>query len=396
MSGPYKVDDRVTCHCEEYGCDKVAQIMQFRKEGTLAYVHFEHEDKRLDRWVPVKTLKPYVEPRVSPEQDRVLSRRDRGRLEGDSDDEGLTPDILQFEQLHRELTKIRNIEQITISGVTVRTWYYSPYPGPYHDMQHLFICDHCFRYFAVREELEEHLAETKELRPPGREIYRKDNISVFEMHGKRQKIECQCLCLLSKLFLDHKTLFYDVEGFMFYVLCECDEKGAHIAAYFSRELKSEDGNVLACIVALPPYQKKGYGRLLISLSYEIAKRQHRSGGPERPLSDLGKIAFHAYWKNTLVEVLKFYGRDIHTLDDLVRMTSISRDDVIDVLREMNCVSKAKGEYELMIQKESLVAAIRELDQGKPRMKVDPSCLIWFDGDDERTDFTTPFVIPTPY
>jgi histone acetyltransferase MYST1 len=192
--------------------------------------------------------------------------------------------------------------------------------------------------------------------------------------------------LLAKLFLDHKTLFYDVEGFVFYVLCECDERGAHFAAYFSRELSSAEGNVLACIVSIPPYQKKGYGGLLISLSYEIAKRQHRSGGPERPLSDLGRIAFHAYWKNTLVDLLKNW-KDIQTLDDLVRLTSISRDDIIDVLREMNCVSKGKGEYELMVQKESLANAAAEIERGKPRARIDSLALIWLDGDDEKTDFS---------
>jgi hypothetical protein len=36
------------------------------------------------------------------------------------------------------------------------------------------------------------------------------------------------------LFLDHKTLYYDVDLFLFYVLCECDERGAHIVGYFSK------------------------------------------------------------------------------------------------------------------------------------------------------------------
>jgi hypothetical protein len=31
---------------------------------------------------------------------------------------------------------------------------------------------------------------------------------------------CQNLCFLAKLFLDHKTLYYDVDLFLFYVLCE--------------------------------------------------------------------------------------------------------------------------------------------------------------------------------
>lgn len=36
---------------------------------------------------------------------------------------------------------------------------------------------------------------------------------------------CQSLCLLSKLFLDHKTLYYDVDPFLFYVVCEVDDDG---------------------------------------------------------------------------------------------------------------------------------------------------------------------------
>jgi histone acetyltransferase MYST1 len=391
MAG-FQLGDRVSCLCDEYHAQKQAQVLSFRKDGAEAYVHFEREDKRLDRWVPTSELTPFV-GQVSPEADRVLSRRDRERLkDGSEDEDQLSPEMQQFEALHREVTKIRNIEQITISTYAIRAWYYSPYPKPFHDMAHLFICDHCFRYFATQEELDEHVLETNEFRPPGREIYRKDHISIFELHGRRQKLSCQCLCLLAKLFLDHKTLFYDVEGFLFYVLCECDDRGAHCAAYFSKELNSEEGNILACIVALPPYQKKGYGRILISLSYELAKRQHRSGGPERPLSDLGRIAFHAYWKNTLVELLKNFGKDIQTLDDLVRMTSISRDDIIDVLREINCVSKGKGEYELMVQKESLASAIAQIETGRPKSKIDPSLLIWLEGDEEKTDFTE---VPRP-
>ena len=45
-------------------------------------------------------------------------------------------------------------------------------------------------------------------------------IAVFEVDGNKHKIYCQSLCLLSKLFLDHKTLYYDVDQFLFYVLCE--------------------------------------------------------------------------------------------------------------------------------------------------------------------------------
>ena len=39
------------------------------------------------------------------------------------------------------------------------------------------------------------------------------------------QVYCQSLCLLSKLFLDHKTLYYDVDPFLFYVLTEKDSDG---------------------------------------------------------------------------------------------------------------------------------------------------------------------------
>jgi len=48
------------------------------------------------------------------------------------------------------------------------------------------------------------------------------------------QIYCQNLCLLAKLFLDHKTLYFDVEPFVFYLLTEVDRQGAHIVGYFSK------------------------------------------------------------------------------------------------------------------------------------------------------------------
>jgi hypothetical protein len=35
----------------------------------------------------------------------------------------------------------------------------------------------------------------------------------------------QNLCYIAKLFLDHKTLYFDVDPFLFYILCEVDERG---------------------------------------------------------------------------------------------------------------------------------------------------------------------------
>lgn len=51
---------------------------------------------------------------------------------------------------------------------------------------------------------------------------------VVQIDGRKEKQYCQNLCYLAKLFLDHKTLYYDVDLFLFYVLCETDSRGAHI------------------------------------------------------------------------------------------------------------------------------------------------------------------------
>ena len=83
------------------------------------------------------------------------------------------------------------------------------------------------------------------------------------MDGKKNKLYCQNLCLLSKLFLDHKTLFFDVEPFLFYVLCQVDKYGDHIVGYFSKEKYSEEGYNLSCILTLPPYQRNYIQEMMI-------------------------------------------------------------------------------------------------------------------------------------
>lgn len=58
---------------------------------------------------------------------------------------------------------------------------------------------------------------------------------MWEVDGADHKLYCQNLCLVSKLFLDHKTLYFDVEPFWFYVMCETDSTGTHrIVGYFSK------------------------------------------------------------------------------------------------------------------------------------------------------------------
>ena len=95
-------------------------------------------------------------------------------------------------------------------------------------LQMLYFCEYDLMFFKERQQMLQHLKRSRIQHPPGDEIYRNANVSMFEIDGKKEKLFCQNLCYLAKLFLDHKTLFYDVDLFLFYVLCECDERGAHV------------------------------------------------------------------------------------------------------------------------------------------------------------------------
>lgn len=293
---------------------------------------------------------------------------------GSHGDQSSDPTLAALEREHEEVTKVKNISKIVLGRYEIEAWYFSPYPQDYANEELLYVCGFCLKYMKHGRTFKKHRSQCVHRRPPGREIYREGSLSVFEIDGKDHRVYCQNLCLLAKLFLDHKTLYYDVDPFWFYVVTEVDQDGAHIVGYFSKEKISAEEYNLACILTFPQYQKSGYGKFIISLSYELSKREGKPGSPEKPLSDLGKISYRSYWTHILLTLLANHeGRDNMQIREMSEITGIKSDDIISTLQSLDMIKCWKGQHAVFVKQD----IINRFLKTRKRIRLCKSdCLLW--------------------
>ncbi|CAG2231114.1 KAT8 [Mytilus edulis] len=373
-----------------------AEIIQTRLTDMVEgkhefYVHYEGFNRRLDEWVTMTRfdlnnkledhckIKDVSITMTDLTDDRKITRNQKRKHDEINHVQKtyaeMDPTTAALEKEHEAITKVKYIDKIQIGRYEIDAWYFSPYPEEYGKQSKLWICEYCLKYMKLEKSYRYHQTQCIFRHPPGKEIYRKGTISVFEVDGKESKIYCQNLCLMAKLFLDHKTLYFDVEPFMFYILTEVDRFGCHLVGYFSKEKESPDGNNVACILTLPPFQRKGYGKFLIAFSYELSKLEGTVGSPEKPLSDLGKLSYRSYWSWVLLEILRDF-RGTLSVRDLSQMTSITQHDIISTLQSMNMVKYWKGQHVICVTPKLVEEHLKSAQYKRPVLPVDNGCLRW--------------------
>ena len=281
-------------------------------------------------------------------------------------------------QNQAEISRVRNLSRIAFGQYEIEPWYFSPYPVQFTEADIVYICEFCLSYFDAPRQFDRHRKKCTLLHPPGNEIYRDNYVSFFEIDGRRQRTWCRNLCLLSKLFLDHKTLFYDVDPFLFYCMCTRTSSGCHLVGYFSKEKESAEGYNVACIMTLPQYQRKGYGRLLIAFSYELSRREGKLGSPEKPLSDLGLLGYRAYWQETIVAILMEEGRTEISVEEIGALTAMTTNDVLHTLQNLNMLRYSKGAH-VVVLTDALMAQygkMLEKERVKGKRRIEPGRIQW--------------------
>lgn len=201
--------------------------------------------------------------------------------------------------------------------------------------------------------------------PPGRPIYSRDLHAIYEVDGEEHQVVshqfsyllnlaltlisqlfAQNLSLFAKLFLDNKSIFFDVTSFNYYLLVHTPDctSSPHpqVVGFFSKEKMSWDNNNLACILVFPPWQRKGLGKILMGVSYELSRRENRLGGPEKPLSELGRRGYTRFWEARVAKaILELKAKRTLSVGEIAEASWMLPEDVVGTLKDLGVLTASK-------------------------------------------------------
>uniref|UniRef100_A0A3P9HI96 Histone acetyltransferase n=1 Tax=Oryzias latipes TaxID=8090 RepID=A0A3P9HI96_ORYLA len=365
-----------------------AEVIQSRlneQEGREEfYVHYVGFNRRLDEWVGksrlalTKTVKDAVRKStevggvgdLGDQPERKITRNQKRKHDEINHVQKtyaeMDPTTAALEKEHEAITKVKYVDKIQIGNFEIDAWYFSPFPEDYGKQPKLWICEYCLKYMKYEKTFRHHLSHCQWRQPPGKEIYRRSNISVYEVDGRDHKVSVL------------ETSIFQIRCFPFGITGLLEPIPASVGwrpHWHSTEKESPDGNNVACILTLPPYQRRGYGKFLIAFSYELSKLENSVGSPEKPLSDLGKLSYRSYWSWVLLEILRDF-RGTLSIKDLSQMTSITQSDIISTLQSLNMVKYWKGQHVICVTPKLVEEHLKSAQYKKPPITVDTMCLKW--------------------
>lgn len=81
--------------------------------------------------------------------------------------------------------------------------------------------------------------------------------------------------------------------------------------------------------------RKGYGKFLVSMSYELSLIDKRYGSPEKPLSDLGYLLYFSWWTQKIISELIQHDDNFISLETIKLKTGIVESDALCVLLNLD-------------------------------------------------------------
>ena len=119
------------------------------------------------------------------------------------------------------------------------------------------------------------------------------------------------------------------------------------------------------------------------MSYELSIIEKKIGSPEKPLSDLGKYSYLAWWTQRIIEFIRECKKDKRqfTLKEMSEETGIKLEDIQDALERVNLIKKSQNQVYLCTE-DSVIDSIYN-SMGRPSLKVNLDNLHW-----------TPYMFPT--
>lgn len=169
-----------------------------------------------------------------------------------------------------------------------------------------------------------------------------------------------------------------MEPFLFYVMTENDSYGCHFVGYFSKEKRPSSLNNVSCILVLPIHQRKGYGQYLIEFSYLLTRVEKKTGSPEKPLSDMGLVAYRKYWRLMMCEELLSQKSPV-SITAIADRTGITPDDIVSALEALRALVRdpITGKYALRLDYAYFKSYIDKYDNSdSSNPKIKPECLVW--------------------